>query len=65
MITGGHIAISYLIAEGGKSLGIPLDSNQVLGVVIAGNLPDVDLLVGLVNGRKGELHHQNVTHIPF
>ena len=65
MITGGHIAASYLIAEGSKALGVPLDSNQVLGVVIAGNLPDLDFLVGLVNGRKGEQHHQNITHTPI
>ena len=65
MITGGHVAISYLIAEDAKFLGVPLNGNQVLGIVLAGNLPDVDFLVGLVNGRRGELHHQNITHTPL
>ncbi len=65
MITGGHIAASYLLAEGAKQMGIPLTSIQVLGVLLAGNIIDLDFLVGLATGKKGELHHQNITHTPL
>lgn len=65
MLTGGHIAISYLLAESARSFGIPLTSNEVIGVIVAGNIIDIDFLVGLLNGKTGEAHHQNVTHTPF
>lgn len=65
MITGGHIAISYLIAETSKQFGIVIDGNQILGVVLAGNLPDIDFFKGFFTGKWGENHHQNTTHTPI
>lgn len=64
MITGGHIAISYLLAEGSKAIGFPLSNIEILGILIVGNISDVDFLIGLINGKKGEEHHQNITHTP-
>lgn len=65
MLTSGHIATSYLIAEGAKHFGVNLTNEQVLQIIIVGNILDIDFLIGLLNGRKGELHHQNVTHTPL
>lgn len=57
--------MSYLIAEGAKHFGIDLKNEQILQIIVAGNILDIDFLVGLLNGRKGELHHQNITHTPL
>ena len=65
MITGGHIAASYLLAEGARRMGFPLTSNEVIQIIIAGNVMDIDFLVGLMTGKTGEAHHQNFTHTPF
>lgn len=65
MITGGHIATSYLLAEGARHLGFPLTSSEVLQMIIAGNVMDIDFLAGLVTGKTGEAHHQNITHTPL
>lgn len=65
MITGGHIASSYLLAEGAKHLGLPLSSNEVLQIILAGNVVDIDFLIGLATGKTGEAHHQNITHTPI
>ncbi len=65
MITGGHIAISYLLAGGVKHFGLPLSSGETLQIIIAGNVMDIDFLVGLVTGKTGEAHHQNITHTPL
>ncbi|OGG08952.1 hypothetical protein A2154_00905 [Candidatus Gottesmanbacteria bacterium RBG_16_43_7] len=65
MITGGHIAVSYLLAESAKSLGIHLTNNEVIGIIIAGNITDIDFFAGFLNGKTGEAHHQNITHTPF
>jgi Predicted membrane-bound metal-dependent hydrolase (DUF457). len=65
MITGGHIAVSYLMAEGAKYLGVPLNNDQILGVILMGNLPDIDFLFGLAHGEGGESHHRKATHTIF
>lgn len=65
MLTPGHIAASYLIAKSGEMIGIPLSNNETLLVVAAGNILDLDLLIGSVIGMKGEKHHNLPTHTPL
>lgn len=65
MLTGGHIAASYLITESVSSFGIPLSGNEVLITIAAGNIVDFDLLIGYLNGQTGEAHHQNISHTPI
>lgn len=65
MLTGGHISISYLLAEGARSFGFPITSNEIAQIIISGNVMDIDFLVGLVTGKTGEAHHQNITHTPL
>jgi hypothetical protein len=65
MLTLGHIATSYLITEGAMFSGVPLSNSQVLGTILIGNLPDIDFLTGFITGKKGERHHQNITHTPL
>ncbi len=65
MLTGGHIAVSYLLAQTAKSFGLPLTGNEVLGIVIAGNIIDLDFFAGFITGKTGEAHHQNITHTPL
>lgn len=64
MITGGHIAASYLLAYSAQSLGISLTNQEIIGIILAGNIVDLDLLTGFLNGKTGEAHHQNITHTP-
>ncbi len=64
MLTGGHIAASYLLAETAKSLGVSLTGSDVLGIIIAGNIMDIDFVVGFLTGKTGEPHHQNISHTP-
>ena len=65
MLTGGHIAASYLLAESAKAIGIPLPNADVLNIIVAGNIIDLDFFIGFFNGKTGEAHHQNITHTPF
>lgn len=65
MLTGGHVAVSYLVAESARHFGLPLTNTEVLGIVIAGNIVDLDFLLGFLNGKTGEAHHQNITHTPI
>jgi len=65
MLTGGHIAASYLLAQTVKSFGLYLTGNEVLGIVIAGNVIDLDFFAGFITGKTGEAHHQNITHTPL
>lgn len=64
MLTPGHIAISYLLAEGAKTAGLPLDTGQTVVVMLAGNISDIDFLFSKYTGKTGESHHQNITHTP-
>lgn len=57
--------MSYLLAETPKLFGLTLTNKEILTVIIAGNIIDLDFLVGLFNSKTGEAHHQNLTHTPF
>lgn len=65
MLTGGHIAASYLLAQTAKSFGLSLTENEILGVIVAGNIIDLDFFAGFITGKTGEAHHQNITHTPL
>ena len=65
MLTLGHIATSYLISIGAKNAGFPISSNEILQIVVAGNIMDVDFIIGQFTGKTGETHHQNITHTPL
>jgi len=65
MLTPGHIAASYLIASGAKSLGFSISSSEIWQVIIAGNVMDIDFIIGQFTGKTGEAHHQNTTHSPL
>ena len=45
MLTSGHIAASYILAQSVKSIGIPLTFNEVFGIIIAGNIIDLDFFI--------------------
>lgn len=64
MLLTGHIAASYLIAHTAQAAGIPLTHNEILGVVLAGTIIDLDYIAGLFNGKTGEAHHATLTHTP-
>lgn len=64
MLTGGHIAASYLLAETAKSLGVPLTGSYMFGIILAGNIMDIDFFIGFLTGKTGEAHHQNISHTP-
>jgi len=65
MITGGHIAASYLLTQTATYFGYPISPVEIMQVIVAGNIVDVDFLTGMVTGKTGEAHHQNITHTPF
>ena len=65
MLTGGHIATSYMLTETSRFFGLTLTNKEILTIIIAGNIIDLDFLTGLFNGKTGEAHHQNLTHTPF
>lgn len=65
MLTGGHIGASYLLAQTAKSFGLSLTGNEVIEVIIAGNIIDLDFFAGFITGKTGEAHHQNITHTPL
>lgn len=65
MLPGGHIAASYLLAQTAKSSGFPLTDLDIFGIILAGNIIDLDFFAGFLTGKTGEAHHQNITHTPL
>jgi hypothetical protein len=65
MLTFGHIATSYILGETLKGVGVPITNPELVIMVIIGNLPDIDFFAGYITGKKGEAHHQNITHTPL
>lgn len=65
MLTPGHIAISYLIIKGFQHFGLPVTQNEILQTIVAGNVMDIDFLVGQFTQKTGEAHHQNISHTPL
>lgn len=65
MLTPGHIAASYLIASGAKSLGFSISSSEIWQIIFAGNIMDMDFVIGQFTGKTGEAHHHNITHTPL
>ena len=61
----GHIAGSYLLAKSSQLLGYGISSREILSIVVAGNVLDLDLFFGFLLGKKGDQHHDFITHTPF
>lgn len=65
MLTTGHVAASYVIAKTAQITGFPITNNETLLIIAAGNILDLDLILGSVVGMKGEKHHNLPTHTPL
>lgn len=37
MLTGGHIAITYLLVRSAEYAGFPISSTDIIAIIIAGN----------------------------
>lgn len=65
MTNATHLAASYLLAQSSKFAGLELNNNDVLLIVTAGLILDIDYVIGYAMGKKGEAHHNFITHTPF
>ncbi len=65
MLTPAHIASSYLLSQVPCLFGQPLSSYDVTTVILAGNVLDLDFLLGYLRNKKGDDHHNFVTHTPL
>ena len=66
MLPLGHTAFSYLISQLPRLRGKILSSKEVLFVLFAGNIFDLDLIIyPLFFGQSSVGHHFFVTHTPL
>lgn len=65
MLTPSHIASSYLLAQIPGLFGLPLTGLEIGVIIFAGNVVDIDFVVGMLFGKKGDDHHAFVTHTPI
>lgn len=65
MLTPAHIASSYLLAESTRLFGYAPTGNDVLLIVAAGNILDLDFVIGSFLGKNGEEHHFFPSHTPI
>jgi len=65
MLPGGHVATTYITIKTAEALGASIDPKETLIILAAGLIPDIDLFFGMVNGKTGEKHHQQITHTPI
>jgi hypothetical protein len=65
MLTPAHIAASYLLSQTPGLLHITLGTNEVLAIVVAGNVVDLDFIWGIINKKSGDDHHNFITHTPI
>lgn len=60
-----HTAISYILAQSMFLRGHPPTPLEQTLIIAAGNILDLDYLIGLKFGLKGEQHHSLPTHTPL
>ena len=65
MLTPAHIAASYLLSQVPSVMKIPITSSEVAAIVLAGNILDLDFLFGTLLGKRGDDHHNFITHTPI
>ena len=65
MLTPAHIGASYLLSQVPSLAGHSLSTQEVLAVVIVGNIVDLDFMWGILKKKKGDDHHNFVTHTPI
>ena len=66
MLPLGHIAFSYLISQLPRFRGKFLSTKEILFVIFAGSVFDLDLIIyPLFFGQSSVGHHFFVTHTPI
>ncbi len=65
MLFIGHIAASYILAQSPRLFGYEPSSMDLFKIIVFGNVLDLDLLVGFVTGKRGDQHHDLITHTPL
>lgn len=65
MLTPAHVASSYLLSQIPRLFGQPLSTDEVATVILAGNIIDLDFLFGYLRNKKGDDHHNFLTHTPL
>lgn len=65
MLTPGHLASSYLISQSARLKGHAPTTRDVLFIVAAGYVLDLDLLITPLFGVKPSYHHFLPTHTPL
>jgi membrane-bound metal-dependent hydrolase YbcI (DUF457 family) len=65
MLTPAHIAASYLLSQAPRLVQMPLSSSEVIAVTMIGNILDLDFVLGTFLGKKGDDHHNFITHTPI
>lgn len=65
MLPSAHVASSYLISQAPRLFGQSLTTPEVLIVITAGNIIDVDFIVANLLRIKEKDHHNLITHTPI
>jgi len=65
MTTASHLAAGYLIAQSTRLLGHSPTTSEVQMIMASGVFVDLDYLVGHAIGKRGESHHNFITHTPL
>jgi hypothetical protein len=65
MTEAGHIAGTYILTQVPRFFKYDLTTSEILLVVGAGSILDLDFIFGTMKGMKGDEHHDLVTHTPI
>ena len=65
MTTPAHIAFSYLLSQSLSLFGRYPTTSETLAIMVAGNIFDIDYIIGRFLGIKGDSHHNFITHTPI
>ncbi len=65
MTTLGHITSSYILANASRLIGVSPTDSEILITVLAGNILDLDVFAGVLLKKRGDEHHNFITHSPF
>lgn len=65
MTTLGHITSSYILANASRLVGVSPTDSEILITVLAGNILDLDVIAGVLLKKRGDEHHNFITHSPF
>ena len=65
MTTLGHITSSYILANASRLVGLSPTDSEILITILAGNILDLDVFAGVLLKKRGDEHHNLITHSPF